>query len=233
MALPKIDLPLMEVKQPSTGEKVKYRPFTVKEEKILLVAQEADDPAAEILAMKQVVNNCFIDLNIDEIPMFDLEYLIMVLRSASVDNKLQFVVTDPDTEERIELELNLDEVKLTNEAEHSKEIKLNDTYTLFLKYPTIDSFVRVAQMGIGEQLTTYYIMTSCLDKVASEDEIEYFKDYSDEEIEDFMNSLSSDVLNKVVRFFETMPKLRHELPYTNKEGKEQTFVVEGARSFFI
>jgi hypothetical protein len=233
MALPKIDLPLMECIQPSTGEKVKYRPFTVKEEKILLVAQEADDPAAEILAMKQVVNNCFIDLNIDEIPMFDLEYLIMILRSASVDNILQFVVTDPDTEERVELELNLDEIKLTNEEEHSKEIKLNDDYTLFLKYPTIDSFVRVAQMGIGDQLTTYYIMTSCLDKVASEDEIEYFKDYSDEEVEDFMNGLSSDILNKVVRFFETMPKLRHELPYTNKEGKEQTFVVEGARSFFI
>jgi len=233
MALPKIDLPLMECVQPSTGEKVKYRPFTVKEEKVLLVAQEADDPAAEILAMKQIVNNCFVNLDIDEIPMFDLEYLIMVLRSASVDNILKFVVSDPDTEEKVELELNLDEVKLTNEAEHSKEIKLNDDYTLFLKYPTIESFVRVVQMGFGDSLTSYYIMTSCLDKVASEDEIEYFKDYSDEETEEFMNSLSSDVLNKVVKFFETMPKLRHEIPYTNKEGKEQTFVVEGTRSFFI
>jgi hypothetical protein len=233
MALPKIDLPLMECVQPSTGEKVKYRPFTVKEEKILLVAQEADDPAAEILAMKQIVNNCFVNLDVDEIPMFDLEYLIMILRSASVDNILKFVVSDPDTEEKVELELNLDEVELTTEAEHSKEIKLNDDYTLFLKYPTIDSFVKVAQMGIGDQLTTYYIMTSCLDKVASEDEIEYFKDYSDEETEEFMNGLSSDVLNKVVKFFETMPKLRHELPYTHKEGKEQTFVVEGTRSFFI
>jgi hypothetical protein len=233
MALPKIDLPLMECVQPSTGEKVKYRPFTVKEEKILLVAQEADDPAAEILAMKQIVNNCFVNLDVDEIPMFDLEYLIMILRSASVDNILKFVVSDPDTEEKVELELNLDEVELTTEAEHSKEIKLNDDYTLFLKYPTIESFVRVVQMGFGDSLTSYYIMTSCLDKVASEDEIEYFKDYSNEEIEEFMNGLSSDVLNKVVKFFETMPKLRHELPYTNKEGKEQTFVVEGTRSFFI
>ncbi len=88
-------------------------------------------------------------------------------------------------------------------------------------------------MGFGDSLTSYYIMTSCLDYVASEDEVEYFKDYSDEEIENFMNGLSSDVLNNVVRFFETMPKLKHELPYTNKEGKKQTVVVEGARSFFI
>ena len=233
MALPKIDLPLMECKQPSTNEKVKYRPFTVKEEKILLVAQEADDPGSEILAMKQIVVNCFMDIDIEDIPMYDLEYFLMVLRSVSVDNIIGFIVTDPDTEESVELEMNLDELELATDSKHTNEIKLNDTYTLFLKPPKIDAFVEIANMDASEQLTSYYIMTSCLDYVASEDEVEYFKDYSPEETEDFMGGLSGQVLEKVVKFFETMPKLRHEIKYKNKEGKEQTFVVEGARSFFI
>jgi len=233
MALPKIDLPLMECKQPSTNEKVKYRPFTVKEEKILLVAQEADDPGAEILAMKQIVGNCFMDVDIENIPMYDLEYFLMILRSVSIDNLISFLVTDPDTEENVELEMNLDELKLAEDPNHTNEIKLNDDYTLFLKPPRIDAFVEIANMDASEQLTSYYIMTSCLDYVASEDEVEYFKDYSPEETEDFMGGLSSKVLEKVVSYFETMPKLRHEIKYKNKEGKEQTFVVEGARSFFI
>ena len=126
MALPKIDLPLMECKQPSTNEKVKYRPFTVKEEKILLVAQEADDPGAEILAMKQIVGNCFMDLDIENIPMYDLEYFLMILRSVSIDNLINFLVTDPDTEESVELKMNLDEITLTEDPDHTNEIKLND-----------------------------------------------------------------------------------------------------------
>jgi hypothetical protein len=165
--------------------------------------------------------------------MYDLEYFLMILRSVSIDNLINFLVTDPDTEESVELEMNLDEITLAEDPDHTNEIKLNDTYTLFLKSPRIDAFVEIANMDASEQLTSYYIMTSCLDYVASEDEVEYFKDYSPEETEDFMGGLSSKVLEKVVSYFETMPKLRHEIKYKNKEGKEQTFVVEGARSFFI
>jgi len=233
MALPKIDLPLMEIKQPSTGNIVKYRPFTVKEEKILLVAQEADDPAAEILAMKQIIGNCFYDLDVDETPMIDLEYFLLILRSSSVDNKIKFSVTDPDTEENTELEIDLNEVHVKFNDSHTDEIKINDRYSLFLKYPTIDAFIKIADMAPEDPLTTYNIMTSCLDKIAAEDEIEYFKDYTDKEIEQFMDDMPADTLNKILNFFETLPKLRHEIKYKNSNGKEQTFVVEGARSFFI
>ena len=233
MALPKIDLPLMEVVVPSTGEKVKFRPFTVKEEKVLLVAQESEDPAAEILAMRQIVNNCVVDVNTDEFAIFDLEFLIMNLRAASVDNKIKFSIADPDTDESVELEFNISELTINKDNNHSNEIKLNENYTLFLKYPNVETFVKIAEANPEDPLTSYYIMTNCLDKVASEDEIEYFKDYTDKEIETFMDDLPGNVLKKIVQFFETMPKLRHEVKYTNSEGKEQTFVIEGTRSFFI
>lgn len=233
MALPKIDLPIMEVELPSNGKKVKIRPFTVKEEKILLVAQESDEPAAEMLAIKQILTNCIIDADIEELPVFDMEFLLLKLRSVSVDNKVEFAITDPETEEAVTLSIDVDEVNIATAEGHTNEIKINDDYTLFLKYPNVDSFIRINQLDGTDPLTTYFIMTSCLDYIASEDEIEYFKDYTDKEIEQFMDELPGKTLNKIVNFFETMPRLKHELKYTNKNGNEQTFVVEGTRSFFI
>ena len=233
MALPKIDLPIMEVELPSNGKKVKIRPFTVKEEKILLVAQESDEPAAEMLAIKQILTNCVIDANVEELPVFDMEFLLLKLRSISVDNKVEFAITDPETEEAVTLSIDVDEVNIATAEGHTNEIKINDDYTLFLKYPNVDSFIRINQLDGTDPLTTYFIMTSCLDYIASEDEIEYFKDYTDKEIEQFMDDMPADTLNKILNFFETLPKLRHEIKYKNSNGKEQTFVVEGARSFFI
>jgi len=233
MALPKIDLPIMEVELPSNGKKVKIRPFTVKEEKILLVAQESDEPAAEMLAIKQILTNCVIDADVEELPVFDMEFLLLKLRSISVDNKVEFAITDPETEEAVTLSIDVDEVNIATAEGHTNEIKINDDYTLFLKYPNVDSFIRINQLDGTDPLTTYFIMTSCLDYIASEDEIEYFKDYTDKEIEQFMDELPGKTLNKIVNFFETMPRLKHELKYTNKNGNEQTFVVEGTRSFFI
>lgn len=234
MALPKIDLPIFELTLPSTGEKVKYRGFTVKEEKILLVAQESKDPEQEVLASKQVVNNCLIDKDISELAMFDLEYVLLILRSKSVDNTITFNIKDPDTEESVTLELDIDEgLSLTRDPEHTNEVKINDEYTLFLKYPTIDQFISIIQMNQDDPLVNYFIMTSCLDKLASEDEVHHFKDYSGEDIDAFMENVQGDVLKKIQKFFETMPKLRHEMKYTNNEGTEKTFVIEGMRSFFI
>jgi hypothetical protein len=232
MALPKIDLPIFETKLLSTDEKIKFRPYTVKEEKILLVAQEARDPLQEILAMKQVINNCLIDKDVSDLAMFDLEYMHIMLRSKSVDNNVVFSVKDPDTEESVQLELDLDKVKLVKKEDHTNEIKLNDDYMLYLRYPTIDAFVKIAEMSAADPLVSYFIMVNCLDKIASEDEIFHFKDYTAEDIDAFMEGLSGDVISKIQRFFETMPKIRHEMKYTNKNGNEKTFVVEGLRSFF-
>jgi hypothetical protein len=233
MALPKIDLPIGELTLPSTGEKVKYRPFTVKEEKILLVGQESNDPSTEILATKQVIGNCLIEKNVEELAMFDLEYVLLYLRARSVNNVINFTVKDEDTDETVELELDIDKVKFTENEGHTNEIKIDDTYRLFLKYPTIDQFIRFVSIDKEDPLLDYIMLVSCVDYIASEDEVHYFKDYSDEEIAAFMDSLSGDIVKSITRFFETMPKLRHEMKYTNKNGDEKTFVVEGMRSFFI
>ena len=231
--LPKIDLPIYEVLLPSTGEKIQYRPFTVKEEKILLVAQESKDPSQEVLASKQVVNNCLVNKDVSELAMFDLEYILLLLRSRSVDNNVKFSIKDPDTGESHTLEVDLESIQFIRSEGHTNKVPINDDYTLFLKYPTIDQFVQISQMDQDDPLVSYFILLSCLDKVASEDEVFEFKNYSEKEVDQFMEEVSGEVLKGIQNFFETMPKLRHEMPYTNSEGKEQTFVIEGTRTFFI
>jgi hypothetical protein len=233
MPLPKIDVPTFDMELPSSRKKIKYRPFTVKEEKILLVAQESNDVKSAIEAVKQVVNNCLIDSDIEDFAMFDLEYILLLLRSKSVDNNVKFAIKDPDTNESVELELNLDDVKVTTVEDHTNKIKVNDMYTMFLKYPTIEQFVEFVEGDKEDPLVTYNIMVSCLDKVASESEVYKFSDFSRKEIDDFMDDLSGDVLIQIKKFFDTMPKLRHEMHYKNKNGDDRTFVLEGMQSFFI
>ena len=233
MSLPKIDLPIFEMTLPSSNEKVKYRPFTVKEEKILLVASESDEASQEILASKQIVNNCLIDKDVGDLAMFDLEYVLLVLRTKSVDNNIKFQIKDPDTEEVVNLEVIIDDTQLTKHEGHTNKIPVNDEYTLFLKYPSINEFITIVEMDPSDPLVNYFIMVSCLDTLASEDEVHHFKDYTPEETDGFMENLSSAVVRSVQQFFETMPRLRHEMKYTNKEGKDKTFVIEGMRSFFI
>ena len=232
MALPKITLPIMELTLPSTGEKIKYRPFTVKEEKILLVAQESGDPTQEILAAKQIVNNCLIDKNVADMPMFDLEYILLVLRSTSVNNLISFKLRDPDTDEEVPIELDINQITVKRFEGHTNEVRINDDYVLFLKYPTIEEFVKLTTMDAQDPLTDYFMLCSCIDKVASDDEVHEFKDYKQEDIDAFMDSLSGEVIKNISKFFETMPRLRHEIKYTNKNDTEKTFVVEGMRSFF-
>lgn len=233
MPLPKIDVPIFEMELPSTKKKLKYRPFTVKEEKILLVAQEANDPEQEILAARQVVTNCIIDEDISKFAMFDLEYVLLVLRSRSVDNTITFQIKDPETEETIQLVIDAENVKFMEDEAHTNKIALDATYTLFLKYPTIDEFTTIIKMDESDPLVNYFVMISCLDYIASDDEVHYFKDYENNDIDAFMDNLDGGVIKKIQSFFETMPKLRHEMKYKNKEGKEKTFVIEGMRSFFI
>jgi hypothetical protein len=233
MALPKIDLPIFEMALPSTGEKIKYRPFTVKEEKILLVAQESKEASQEILAVKQVVNNCLIDKDISELAMFDLEYVILVLRSRSIDNNIEFTIKDPNTQENVSLSIDLENIKITKSENHTNKIRINEEYILYLKYPTIDEYIKILEIDQTDPLVNYLLMVACLEKLASEDEVHHFKNYSTNEIDAFVETFSGDVVKKIQNFFETMPKLRHEMKYTNKEGKEQTFVIEGMRSFFI
>jgi len=233
MALPKIDLPIYELELPSTGKKVKFRPFTVKEEKILLTAQEADDPSQMILAIKQIVNNCLVDNTIDNLAVFDIEYLLIMIRSKSVDNKVEFEITDAETEEKVKLELDLSHVKVEKDPTHTNKVKISDDYTLFLKYPSVDSF---SDMMVKEAQTaedSYKVMINCLDKLASEDEVFVFDDFTSKEVDNFVDSLHSDTIKEIKKFFDTLPKVRHELKYINSKGNEKVFVIQGTESFFI
>lgn len=233
MGLPKIDQPLFTLTLPSTGNEIKYRPFTVKEEKILLIAQESNEVDQALTSIKQVVNNCLVNADIDDLAMFDLEYILLCLRSKSVDNNISFSITDPDTEEKVQLEMDLNDVSVSWPEDHSNQIKINDDYVLIMRYPSVNEFFILLKDGIDNQHANFEIMTNCMSQLASEDEVYKFSDFDNKEIETFVDSLTSDVIHKIRNFFETMPKLRHEIHYENSQGKEQTFVIEGMQTFFI
>jgi hypothetical protein len=233
MPLPKIDMPLYEVKLPSNGKKIKYRPFTVKEEKILLTAQEAQDTAQMITSIMQIINNCLVDYDVEDLAVFDIEYVLINIRSKSVDNNVEFEIEDPETEERIKLTMDLSNVKVIKDERHTNKIKIDDNYTLILKYPSLEMISDMLDPEMVTPEKTFEVLTSCIDKLATEEEVFNFKDFTKKEVDEFIESLHSDVVKKMKEFFDTIPKIRHEIPYVNSEGKEKTFVVEGLQSFFI
>jgi T4 bacteriophage base plate protein. len=153
--------------------------------------------------------------------MFDLEYILLILRARSVNNLIEFKIKDNETEEDVEVNLDIDNVSLTRYDDHTNEIAINDTYRLFLKYPTIEQFLKLTQLDENDPLADYLMLCTCIDYVASEDEVYYFKDYTQEEIDTFMDDLSGQAIKGIQKFFETMPRLRHEIKYTNKEGNEK------------
>lgn len=234
MKLPKIDLPIYEMTVPSTSEKVKFRPFTVKEEKILLTAKESNDSNQNLLAVKQVLNNCLINKDIEDLAIFDIEYLLLMIRGKSINNIIEFVIEDPETNEEIKLMLNVEDVKIEKDDKHTNIIKLNNEYMMYMKYPNIDMFKAFFSNKDADDPMVYYeIMISCIDKVVSSEEMYKFSEFSREEINKFMDDLESDVIDKIKEFFDTSPRLRHEIKYKNKNGNENTFVIEGMDSFFI
>lgn len=232
--LPKIKSPIFELELPSTGKKINYRTFSVKEEKILLMAQESKDINQALLSIRQVVNNCIIDKNIDDFSMFDLEYVLLTLRAKSVDNKVLFTIKDPETFEKVDLELDIEDVKVTKNENHTKEIKIGNEFTLYMRYPSINEFMTLVDSAKKNNAEMNFdIMMSCMDKLVTEDEVYNFTDFSREEIEAFADDLDSNTIKKIKNFFETMPVLRHEMHYENKNGTKQTFVIEGMQTFFI
>lgn len=233
MPLPKIELPLYELTLPSNGKKVKFRPFTVKEEKILLTAQQSKDPEQIILAIKQIVNNSIQDYDIDKLALFDLEYLLINIRSKSVDNNVEFEIEDPDTKEKVKLTLDLQNVKVHRDEKHTNKIQVDDKYTLFLKYPTVDDFAEILNKENLSPDESYEILISCIDMLASEDEVYNFKDFTKKQVDEFIESLHSDVTKKIKLFFDTMPKVRHEMPYVNSNGEQKVFTIQGTQSFFM
>mgnify|MGYP003645024838 CR=1 FL=1 len=233
MKLPKIDLPLFETKLPSTEETVQYRPFTVREEKILLVAQESKDPNQMVLAMRQIATNCCPNLEVNTIAMFDLEFIMMQIRAKSVNNKIEFVLSDPDTGAPVELELDVDDIELVIPEGHTKEITVTDDMYLMMRYPRLDEVSLFLKVVDKPTESLFDVMTSCIESVVVGDEVQSLKEYTKKEIVEFVESFPGGTVDALQNFFETMPKLRFQTEYTNAAGEIKKLALEGTDTFFL
>ena len=236
MALPKIDQPLFEIEIPSTGKKTNYRPFTVKEEKILLIAQESREQNQILLAVKQIIMNCVPDVDVEKLAIFDLEYLILNIRAKSVNNEIDFGFMDPDTEERIDVTVDVNDIKVEFDPNHERKVELNDQYYVMMRYPTLKEVTTLSESAeeSNETEQMFNTMISCIETLVDQttDEVYKLEEFSSQEVSDFVDGFTSTVVEQLQKFFTTMPKLAHTINYKDKEGKDKVFVVEGMDSFF-
>ena len=238
MPLPKIATPTYELEIPSTKKKIKYRPFLVKEEKILLLAMETNDPKEIAESVKNVINNCIITrgVKVDKLSTFDIEYLFLNIRGKSVGEEVEVMVTCPDDgETQVPMVINLDEIKVIKDSKHSRDIKLDDELTLRMKYPSLNEFVKSNFTGEDEMTIddTFGMITGCVEQIYSEEESWAASDSTPKEMREFLEQLTSTQFKEIETFFETMPKLAHNLKIKNpKTGVESEVTLEGLTSFF-
>ena len=236
MALPKLTTPTYELEVPSTDEKLKYRPFLVKEEKILLMAMESGKNADIIGAVKEIVSECtFNTLNLSTLPMFDIEYIFLQIRAKSVGevSKLRLLCPD-DQKTYADVEVNLPDVKVQVEDGHTNKIELTDDMGIIMTYPTIDTF-------IGKNITTVNadnmldIVGSCVLQIYEEkgEKVYEAKDQTSKELSEFLEQLQTTHFRKLQNFFETMPRLKHTIKIKNpKTKKESEVTLNGLNDFF-
>ena len=232
MALPKLSHPTFELEIPSTKQKIRYRPFLVKEEKILLIAQQSTDAKDVVYAVKQVLQNCSLDpIDVDELTTFDIEYYFIKLRSKSVNNIVTLKYRDLEDELIYDFEVDIEKLEMTYDPTHESTIQVNDNTLLFLKYPKM-SLVGNLETVENETDLVFEILRNCLDKIVQGSETYEIKDSTREEIDEFILSLDVSSFNKVQSFFNTMPKLKHEIVYTNSLGNERKIVLQNLNDFF-
>lgn len=239
MPLPKITTSQYELVLPSTGKKIKYRPFLVREEKILILALESEDTNQITTAVKQVLKECVIGrVKIEELPSFDIEYLFLNIRGKSVGETVDIIVTcGDDGETQINVSLAIDSIKVQKDPEHTTDLELGEGYTLRMKYPTMGQFIdtnfNVRAGDENEVERSFDIICSCIEQVYNEEDMWSASECSKKELREWVESLTSEQFKKIERFFETMPKLRHEITVMNPNTKkENTVVLEGLSSFF-
>ena len=236
MPLPKIVTPSYELTLPSNRKKIKYRPFLVKEEKILILAIEGGNMKDITTAIKDVLANCVLTkgVNIEELPTFDIEYLFLNIRSRSVGESIDLIITCPDDgKTKVNSTIYIDEIKVKKPKDHKKDIKIDDTYTMRLKYPSLDQFIESNFSLDKEDDTSFDIVASCMDMVFSEDEAWEAKDSTKEELISFLEQLNSTQFREIETFFDTMPKLSHEIEVENPDTKvKSTVKLEGLANFF-
>jgi hypothetical protein len=237
MPLPKIVTPTHELTLPSNGKKITYRPFLVKEEKILILAIESNSLKDISRAIKDVLRNCILTkgVKVDELPTFDIEYLFLNIRARSIGESIELVVTCPDDgETKVNVTVYIDEVQVKTNEKHNVDIKIDDTYTMRMKYPSLDEFIDENFNFDGQASdNSFEIIASCIDMVFSEDEAWEAKDCTKKELTQFVEQLNSAQFKEIEKFFDTMPQLSHDIEVENPKTKvKSTVKLEGLASFF-
>ena len=236
MALPKLEVPIYELTVPSTDEKIKYRPFLIKEEKILLIAMESGANEDVIQAVKQIVSECtFNTLKLGNMPMFDVEYIFLQIRSKSVGEVSKIKVLCPDDGKTYaDVEIDLNEVKVQVGDEHTNKIELNKDMGIIMKYPTIDSFRESGIQDINAS-NMLEVISACILQIYEEGGKKTYdpKDQTKKELTDFIEQLTTGQFKEVQSFFDTMPKLKHTIKVKNpKTKKESEIILTGLNDFF-
>ena len=238
MPLPKIATPTYELELPSTKQKIKFRPFLVKEEKLLVLALETEDSSQITTAITQVIKGCILTKNVkvEELPTFDIEFLFLNIRGKSVGEEVEVNVVCPDDgETEVPVKISLDEIRVQFSEEHSTKIKIDDNLMMEMKYPSLDQFIK-NNFDFNNQSTmdqSFEIIGTCIDKIFNEEEVWAVEDFSKQEVEEFLEQMNSSQFKEIEKFFNTMPKLSHEIKVKNpKTKKSSTVVLEGLSSFF-
>tara|TARA_Y100000592_G_scaffold26214_1_gene41489 strand:- start:859 stop:1578 length:720 start_codon:yes stop_codon:yes gene_type:complete len=238
MPLPKISTPTYELELPSTGKKIKYRPFLVREEKILILALESEDEKQIATAVKNTLKDCIQTrgIKVENLPTFDIEYLFLNIRGKSVGEAVDLIITCPDDgETTVPVKIYIDEVNVSKPEGHSPDIDLDGSLTLRMKYPSLDQFVSSNfSFNEGDDLDkSFEIIGKCIDVIFNEEEAWSTSDVTKKELMTWMDGLNSAQFKKIEEFFTTMPKLSHTIKVTNPKTKvENEIVLEGLQSFF-
>ena len=233
MALPKLATPTYELEIPSSKDKLTYRPFLVKEEKILLLANESDEDSETVDAIKQIINNCtFEKVDVDSLALFDLEYIFLRIRAKSVGEIVNLkLLCQDDGETYADVSLDLEEVNVHFPVKHTNKIVLTDTVGILMRYPKFN-LVKLSMAG-SETEYIFKMIKECIDQIYDGDMIHERADFNEQELDEFLESLSSDHFKMLQEFFETMPKLKHEVKFKNPKTKKQNkMTLEGMQSFF-
>ena len=238
MPLPKIATPTYELELPSTGKTIKYRPFLVKEEKVLVIALESEDTKQITNAIKAVLKNCVLTkgIKVETLPTFDIEYLFLNIRGKSVGEELEVNIVCPDDgETNVPVFIDLDSIQVERDDDHTNQIKLDDDLMMEMKYPSLEQFIKNNfDFQEGNQMDqSFELIATCIDKIYNEDEVWATADCTKKEVKDFLESMNSSQFKEIEKFFESMPKLKHTIEVTNPNTKVKSEVVlEGLASFF-
>jgi len=238
MPLPKISTPTYELEIPSLKKTIKYRPFLVKEEKILIIAMESEDPKQISEAVKTVIGNCIISrgIKVEQLATFDIEYLFLNIRGKSVGEEVDVLITCPDDgTTQVPISINLDDIQVEFDKDHSRDIKLDDNLTLRMRYPSMQEFVK-SNFVVSTEISvddTFDMIISCIEQIYNEEESWASADSTKKELKEFLEQLTSQQFKDIEKFFETMPKLSHTLTVKNPNTNvESEVILEGLTSFF-